>query len=140
LEEMACELKSLFTTIQGTCEFNYDVVQSWFETLRTFLFDANSEVQSSDLEIPFLCDSYKSQEQFAVFFAPLGTTYAVVNHIKNVFKHKKNKRENKKRNKRSGKKHRKNKTENFQESGQSRRAGCCFRHSGESRRCTIKDL
>jgi hypothetical protein len=28
LEEMACELKSLFTTIQGTCEFNYDVVQS----------------------------------------------------------------------------------------------------------------
>ncbi len=26
LKEMACELKSLFTTIQGTCEFNCDVV------------------------------------------------------------------------------------------------------------------
>jgi hypothetical protein len=46
-------------------------------------------VHNSDLEIPFVCDSYKSQEQFAVFFAPLGTMYAVVNHIKNVFKHKK---------------------------------------------------
>jgi hypothetical protein len=73
-------------------------------------------VHNSDLEIPFLCNSYKSQEQFAVFFfAPLGTTYAVVDHIKNVFKHKKNIRENKKRNKGSGKKHKKKKTENFQE-------------------------
>jgi hypothetical protein len=43
-------------------------------------------VHISDLEIPFLCDSQKSQEQFAVFFAPLGTTF---DHIKNVFKHKK---------------------------------------------------
>jgi hypothetical protein len=67
---------------------------------------------------------------------------AVVDHIKNVFKHKKQHERTKNVTNAAEKNTEKRKKENRKLSGlrivKARR--CCLRHSGESRRCTIEAL
>jgi hypothetical protein len=141
LEEMACELKSLFTT--QSKELVSSIVVWCTVDFKHFAHSYLMQTPRCTVVIWkfHFCAILTSPMNSCCFFCTFGNKVCSCRSHKKCFQTQKLTEERTKNVPNAAEKNiEKTKQKAFKESGQSRRAGCCFRHSGESRRCTIKDL